>query len=86
MKNFDLKSGVLDLIERCTEGEYWDFKEQWYCNNVDLIHDILCMANSPANRDCYVIIGIKDKTYEVLGVDVKNRKNQQNDKRANSCT
>ena len=74
----DLECELLELIERHTEGVYWDFKQQWHCTNADLIHDIICMANSPANRDCYIIIGIKDKTYDVLGVDSENRKNQQN--------
>lgn len=78
MNNLNLECEMLKLLERRTEGEYWDFKERWHCNNADLIHDILCMANSPANRDCYVIIGIKDKTYDILGVDVEKRKNQQN--------
>lgn len=36
------------------------------------------MANSPANRDCYIIIGVEDKTYNILGVNDGNRKNQQN--------
>ena len=76
--NGDLKSEVLELISRQAEGEYWDFKQQWYSNNADLLHDIICMANSPANRDCYIIIGIEDETYNVVGVSDENRKNQQN--------
>lgn len=78
MNNLDLESEILELIKRRTEGEYWDFKQQWHCTNADLLHDIICMANSPANRDCYIIIGIEDNTYDVLGVDVEKRKNQQN--------
>lgn len=78
MYNFNLENEVLEFIKLGTEGEYWDFKQQWHSNNADLIRDIICMANSPANRDCYIIIGIKDKTYNVLGIDVENRKNQQN--------
>ena len=57
---------------------YWDFKQQWYSNNADLLHDVICMANSPANRDCYIIIGVEDGTYNILGVSSENRKNQQN--------
>ncbi len=78
MDNIGLVSEILELIERHTEGEYWDFKQQWYSNNSDLIHDIICMANSPANRDCYIIIGIEDKNYDVIGVNDESRKNQQN--------
>jgi hypothetical protein len=51
MNDLDLESEILELIERRTEGDYWDFKQQWHFNNVDLTHDIICMANSPANRD-----------------------------------
>lgn len=78
MEYADLKNEILELIERRAEGEYWDFKQQWHSNNADLLHDIICMANSPANRDCYIIIGVEDKTYNILGVNDGNRKNQQN--------
>lgn len=74
----DLKSEIIELIERRAEGSYWDFKQQWHCKNTDLIHDIICMANSPANRDCFIIIGIDDKSYDICGVDRQGRKNQQN--------
>ena len=78
LDNGNFENEILELIERHAEGEYWDFKQQWHSNNADLLHDIICMANSPANRDCYIIIGIEDKTYNVLGVNDENRKNQQN--------
>ncbi len=74
----DIESEILELISRKTEGAYWDFKQQWYSHNADFVHDIICMANSPANRDCYIIIGVKDETYEIVGVESQNRKNQQN--------
>lgn len=67
-----------ELIERHAEGEYWDFKQQWHSCNADLLHDIIFMANSPANRDCYIIIGVEDGSYNILGVSDENRKNQQN--------
>lgn len=69
---------IIELIERHAEGDYWDFKQQWHLHNADLIHDIICMANSPANRDCFIIIGIEDRTYSILGVSAENRKTQQN--------
>lgn len=73
-----LEEEIKSLIELHTEGIYWDFKQQWHEKNSDLLHDIICMANSPANRDCYIIIGIEDNTYIPCGVDNANRKNQQN--------
>lgn len=78
MKYYDLESEISKLIELHTEGEYWDFKQQWHSNNADLLHDIICMANSLANRDCFIIIGVEDRTYNVLGVNNEKRKNQQN--------
>jgi len=78
MDKITLEWEIAELIERHAEGEYWDFKQQWHLHNADLLHDIICMANSPANRDCYIIIGIEDKTFKILGVDTENRKNQQN--------
>lgn len=78
MNGMDLQWEIQELIERHAEGEYWDFKQQWHSCNADLLHDIICMANSPANRDCYIIIGVEDKTYNILGVSDENRKNQQN--------
>lgn len=78
MIKIELKEEITELIERHAEGDYWDFKQQWHLNNADLIHDIICMANSPANRDCFIIIGIEDRTYSILGVSAENRKTQQN--------
>lgn len=73
-----LKDEIYSLIEKRAEGIYWDFKKQWHEKNSDLLHDIICMANSPANRDCYIIIGVEDGSCNLCGVDNINRKNQQN--------
>lgn len=76
--NFNLlEDEIQELIDSHTEGDYWDFKQEWYSHNSDLLHDIICMANSLANRDCYIIIGVNDD-YKIIGVGDKNRKNQQN--------
>ena len=76
--NMELVQEIQGLIELHAEGDYWDFKQQWHSSNADLLHDIICMANSPANRDCYIIIGVENETYNILGVSNENRKNQQN--------
>lgn len=73
-----LKDEIIELIEQKVEGSYWDFKQEWHSNNADLLHDIICMANSPANRDCYIIIGVMDKNCDICGVSPEKRKNQQN--------
>lgn len=78
MEHNELEKEILDLIALHTEGVYWDFKQEWHLNNTDLIHDIICMANSPSNRDCYIIIGVEDNTYNIIGANSEKRKNQQN--------
>ena len=78
MINVDIVNEVTELIERRTEGIYWDFKQQWYSKNADLLHDIICMANNPANRDAYIIIGVEDATGEITDIsNDEKRKNQQ---------
>lgn len=72
-----IEDEIYELVEKHTEGLYWDFKKQWHELNADLLHDIICMANSPANRDCYIIIGVEDEKYTFCGVEEKNRKKQQ---------
>lgn len=78
METMKLEDEINNLIELHAEGVYWDFKRQWYKYNSDLLHDIICMANSPANRNCYIIIGVEDGTHILCGVGNENRKNQQN--------
>ena len=76
-KDKKFKEEILKLINKKQEGGYWDFKLKWHDNNVDLLHDILCMANNLENRDAYIIFGVKDKDFSIKGVDTndKNRKN-----------
>lgn len=70
---------IVSLIESKMEGEYWDFKQEWYKNNFDFLHDTICMANNLAGREAYIIIGVEDKTFSIIGVDKNNnyRKNTQ---------
>ena len=70
---------VDELRRTCREDDWWDFKETHYEDRAALLHDIICLANNRANRDAYLILGIRDKTYEVMGVESDpKRKNQQN--------
>ena len=55
-----LKKEIESLIEKRQEGDYWDFKLEHHKNKADLLHDIICMANSRANRDCFIIYGVED--------------------------
>lgn len=68
----------VELIKQ-SENEYLDFKQQWYDNNVDLVLDILSMANSDSSNDRYIVIGIEDKTKRPISVkNDHNRKNTEN--------
>lgn len=71
-----LENKIYNLITRRTEGGYWDFKEKWHSDNVDLLHDIICMANNLHDCDAYLIMGV-DNNGNVCGVPDENRKNQQ---------
>lgn len=72
-----MRKEIIDLITLKSEGGYWDFKQEWYSNNSDLLHDIICMANNIEDRDAFIIIGVTDNG-EICGVTENNRKNQQN--------
>lgn len=64
------------LIEDGYECDYLDFKEKQYSKekNVDLIMDIMAMANSSHNGDKFIIVGIKERPGEkkLKGLTQKN--------------
>ncbi len=75
----DLKNKIMTFIDSKCEDDYWDFKEKWHTNNANLLHDILCLANNRVDKEAYIIIGIRDKTFNIIGVENNtNRRNQQN--------
>lgn len=77
----DLEELVKYLISLKREGEYWDFKEQWYSKEKksDMLHDIICMANNPTRNDGLLIIGVEDEDKRICGVENDdNRRTTQN--------
>ena len=46
---------LLDLLN-LTENDFLDFKQEWYKDTGCLILDVLCMANSDAKSDRYIVI------------------------------
>lgn len=78
----NLFSEICNLISLKQEGEYWDYKKEWYHTEkkTDFLHDIICMANNLVNRDAYIIIGIDEENdYSLCDVsDDPNRKSTQN--------
>lgn len=75
----ELAELVEDLIRTGREDDWWDFKECHHEDKATLLHDIICLANNRADRDAYLVLGIRDKTFEIMGVENDlHRKNQQN--------
>ncbi len=75
MNYINIKSKIKNLIDKKSEGEYWDYKQEWHKDNERLLHDILCFENTVHDKDCYLIIGVSD-TGEIIGVDEENRRRQ----------
>lgn len=57
----------IDFLNQ-SESEFLDFKQTFHSNNADLIHDILCMANSSHEGNRYLVFGISDNK-EIIGID-----------------
>lgn len=78
MNKENLTSEILNLLSSKREDDWWDFKREHHHDKAELVHDILCMANNHPRKDSYIIFGIDDKTFSVVGVeDDTNRRNQQ---------
>lgn len=71
--NFMIK--IKNLILSKSEGEFWDFKQEWHRDNERLLHDILCFANTVHEKDCYIIIGVSDNG-DIVGINDENRREQ----------
>lgn len=77
--NEDFVELIEDLIRTGREDDWWDFKECHHEDKAALLHDIICLANNRADRDSYLIFGVRDKTFEIVGVENDpHRRNQQN--------
>jgi len=79
MNMFSFDSEIRRLISLRPEGEYWDFKKEWYQNKSDFLHDIICMANNLSNHDGLIIIGVDEETdYSICDVtnDTNRRRTQ----------
>lgn len=73
-----LTNQVVKLIETKCEDDWWDFKQEHHHDKAELVHDIICMANNRPRRDSYIIFGVEDKSFKIIGVESDNyRRNQQ---------
>ncbi|WP_245805840.1 helix-turn-helix domain-containing protein [Bacillus alkalicellulosilyticus] len=71
----NIEEEIYKLISKKTEGDYWDFKQEWHKDSERLLHDILCFANTVHDRDCNIIIGVSDDG-EIIGLNDENRVKQ----------
>ena len=70
---------IEELIRTKREDDWWDFKQCHYEDSASLLHDSICLANNRSNRDAYLIFGVEDNTFNIIGVENDpKRKKQQN--------
>ncbi|HLL54318.1 MAG TPA: ATP-binding protein [Myxococcaceae bacterium] len=61
-----------------SESETLDFKRQFHENTVELLHDILCLANAYAEGTRYLVFGVaNDRTICGVDEDLNRRKNAE---------
>lgn len=79
--NTNLKEKVLELISSSREGDYWDFKETHHANKANLLHDILCLANSVNKTNKLLIYGVSDPSSDckIKGLDQTQVRRSQTD-------
>lgn len=63
---------LADLLGE-VECEWLDFKGAYPGDTVELLHDILCLANSWTDNDRYLVFGVADNK-EILGVEADPRR------------
>ena len=72
----NLSRTIAELIATGKEGDHWDFKREQHSKAGDLIHDIVCLANSTRHTgDRYIIYGVDD-TGSVIGLQAPSKRNQ----------
>ena len=71
----NLQETVAALLERRTEGTYWDFKRNHHENKHDLVHDVLCLANAKHRGQRFMIFGVADEDFSLHSIsnDAKRR-------------
>lgn len=68
---------IQGLIDSKKEGDYWDFKKERHDNPVDLVKDVICLSNTMRHKgDRYLIFGVDDAKYRVVGIQDIGRKTQ----------
>lgn len=68
----------IGLLLKMGECEYLDFKREWHQNKIDLVHDLLCLANAYTNNDRYIIFGI-DNDRNIIGLPPEQKRLKDNE-------
>lgn len=74
--NFHIRHNNIDQLGTKYKKPVGDLSDEqleyWY-------DEVICLANNRADRDTYLILGVRDKTFEIMGVENDpHRRNQQN--------
>ncbi|WP_090072427.1 ATP-binding protein [Cohaesibacter marisflavi] len=67
---------IQNLLSQNKEGQYWDFKRIHHQNKGELIHDVLCLANAEHDGQRYIIYGVSDEDFSVVGIDRSQARSQ----------
>lgn len=66
----------LEILLNENESEYLDFKEDYHSNNIDLLHDILCLANAESSNHRFLVFGVADDR-SIIGIEKSQKKKRQ---------
>lgn len=69
---------VEQLVEQKREGDWWDFKLKHHSNLLELLHDVLCLANIIYEGDRFIIFGVSDD-YKITGLSEDDVRHTQAD-------
>ena len=74
-----LQETVANLLHRRTEGTHWDFKRCHHKNKADLIHDVLCLANTKHPGRRFLIFGVDGKDFSLHSISADSGRRTQAD-------
>lgn len=66
-----IENQIINLIISQDENDQVDFKKEYYSKEkkYDLIKDIVSFANNIKPKDKYIVFGVENSTWNVLGID-----------------
>ena len=66
-----IENQIIDLILSKDENDQLDIKKEYYSKEkkYDLIKDIVSFANNSKPKDKYIVFGVENSTWNILGID-----------------